>query len=138
MKKFNGELKFIVPLNPVTKKNSGQVTKSGMVLPSKAYRRYEKEALKLIPPDARLHINEPVNVKALYYMKTDYYAPERKSKIDIQNLHNALADTLVEAGVLEDDNCRIVFSMDGSRVLHDKQNPRTEVTITRIESEVTP
>ena len=81
MKKFNGELKFTVPLNPVTKKNSGQVTKSGMVLPSKAYRRYEKEALKLIPPDARLHINEPVNVKALYYMKTDYYAPDRKQKL---------------------------------------------------------
>lgn len=138
MKKFNGELKFIVPLNPVTKKNSGQVTKSGMVLPSKAYRRYEKEALKLIPPDARLHINEPVNVKALYYMKTDYYAPERKAKVDLCNLHNAAHDMMVTAGVLEDDNCRIIVATDGSRVLHDKRNPRTEVTITRIESEETP
>ncbi len=137
MKKFNGELKFIVPLNPVTKKNSGQVTKSGMVLPSKAYRRYEKEALKLIPPDVRLHINEPVNVKALYYMKTDYYAPERKAKVDLCNLHNAAHDVMVTAGVLEDDNCRIIVATDGSRVLHDKRNPRTEVTITRIESEET-
>ena len=123
-------VKFTIPINPVTKKNSNVRTKTGVQLPSKAYRNYEKDALKLIPGKARLNVNHRVNVKALYYMKTDYYAPGRKAKIDIQNLHNALADTLVEAGVLEDDNCRIVFSMDGSRVLHDKHNPRTEVTIT--------
>jgi len=135
--KFNGELKFTIPIKPVTKKNSSQITKSGAVIASKAYRQYEKDAVRLIPAYAKLHINEPVNIKALYYMKTDYYAPDRKAKVDIQNLHNALADVLVAAGVLEDDNCRIVYSMDGSRVLYDKKNPRTEVTITRVDRHTT-
>ena len=125
-------LEFSICLNPVTKKNSGVRTKTGISLPSKAYRHYEKDALKIIPPRARQHINYPVNVQALYYMRTDYYAPDRKARIDIQNLHNALADLLVVAGVVEDDNCRIIYSMDGSRVLHDKRNPRTEVTITEV------
>ena len=43
----------------------------------------------------------------------------------------AIQDVLVEAGILADDNRNIVASVDGSEVLHDKANPRTEVTITK-------
>jgi Holliday junction resolvase RusA-like endonuclease len=126
-------LKFTIPLNPVTKKNSNVRTKQGGTIASKAYRQYEKDAVRLIPGHAKQRISEPVNVKAVYYTKIDYYAEHRKSKIDLQNLHNALADTLVAAGVVEDDNCRIIYSMDGSCVKHDKIHPRTEVEITRRE-----
>ncbi len=125
-------ISFTIPLNPVTKKNSNVLTKSGVLVASKAYRQYEKDAVRLIPGYARQRIDYPVNVKAVYYTKTDYYAPDRKAKIDLQNLHNALADTLVAAGVLEDDNCRVVYSMDGSCVKHDKCHPRTEVEITAV------
>lgn len=125
-------MKFIIPLNPVTKKNSNIRTKNGTIIASKAYRNYEKDALKAIPPKVRIHIAEPVNVKAIYYTKIDY--SKAKSRIDLNNLHNALMDVLVAAGVLEDDNCRIVVSTDGSMVLHDKANPRTEVEITRYET----
>lgn len=125
-------LKFTIPLSPVTKKNSNITTKSGAQIASKAYRQYERDAVRLIPPHARKRINRPVNVKAVYYTKIDYYAEGRKAKIDLQNLHNALADTLVAAGVVEDDNCRIIYSMDGSCVKHDKGNPRTEVEITEV------
>ena len=41
-------------------------------------------------------------------------------------------DILVDAGILEDDNSNIVAGHDGSRVLYDKENPRTEILITRI------
>ena len=51
------------------------------------------------------------------------------------NLHSALHDVLVEVGVLEDDNSQIVVSTDGSRVLYDKHNPRTEVEIERRKDE---
>jgi Holliday junction resolvase RusA-like endonuclease len=125
-------LKFTIPLNPVTKKNSNIITKSGAQIASKAYRQYEKDAVRLIPSKAKKRIACPVNVKAVYYTKIDYYAEGRKAKIDLQNLHNALADTLVAAGVVEDDNCRIIYSMDGSCVKHDKGNPRTEVEITEV------
>ena len=53
--------------------------------------------------------------------------------MDLVNLEEALCDLLVAYGVIEDDNCRIVASMDGSRVSYDKDNPRTEVEITKIE-----
>ncbi len=127
------ELRFTIPLKPVTKKNSEVRTKSGGVIPSKAYRRYEKDAAMLIPHWARRHIDKAVNVQAVYYCPINYYAPGCKARIDITNLHNALHDTLVAAGVIADDNCRIVYSTDGSRVRYDKKNPRTEVIITEAE-----
>lgn len=125
-------MKFVIPLKPVTKKNSNITTKTGVKIASKAYRQYEKDAVRLIPAYAKKHINKPVNVKAVYYTKIDYYAPGRKARIDLQNLHNALADTLVAAGVVEDDNCRIIYSMDGSCVKYDKANPRTEIEIREV------
>ena len=78
----------------------------------------------LIPGQCRVAIDYPVNVKAIYYMPT-------RRVVDITNLHSALHDVLVKAGVLQDDNSRIVVSTDGSRVRYDKDNPRTEVEITR-------
>lgn len=125
-------IEFTIALNPVTKKNSNITTKSGAQIASRAYRQYEKDAVRLIPGYAKKHINRPVNVKAVYYTKINYYAPGRKARIDLQNLHNALADTLVAAGVVEDDNCRIIYSMDGSCVKHDKENPRTEIEIVEV------
>lgn len=40
----------------------------------------------------------------------------------------------MEAEILADDNRNIVASVDGSVVLYDKENPRTEVTITKKEN----
>jgi Holliday junction resolvase RusA-like endonuclease len=48
------------------------------------------------------------------------------------NLMEATLDILVDAGVLADDNSRIVVSHDGSRVMLDRENPRAEITITRM------
>ena len=52
-----------------------------------------------------------------------------RRRVDGLNLEEAVDDLLVEAGILADDNSRIVISHDGSRVLYDKDNPRTEITI---------
>ena len=56
-----------------------------------------------------------------------------KHRVDITNLHSALHDILVHYQVIEDDNSNIVKATDGSRVLYDKENPRTEIYITRFE-----
>ena len=68
-------------------------------------------------------ISRPINIKAIYYMPT-------RRVVDITNLHSALHDVLVHYQVIEDDNCKIVVSTDGSRVRYSKENPRTEVEIT--------
>lgn len=61
--------------------------------------------------------------------------PTRR-RVDLCNLHEALCDVLVTFGVVQDDNCKIIASMDGSRVLYDKENPRTEVYIEEVETPV--
>ena len=73
--------------------------------------------------DGSLPICSPVNVQAVYYRRTH-------RRVDLTNLESALMDILVKAGVIEDDNCMIVVSTDGSRVQFDKNCPRTEIVIT--------
>ena len=119
-------IKFTIPLPPVSKKNSQQIlinnaTRKPFIAPSKQYKEYEAAALWFIPKP-RAPINMPVNVKCLFYMPT-------KRKCDLVNLQEAILDIMTKAGLLEDDNFTIVQSMDGSRVLYDKKNPRTEVYI---------
>lgn len=100
-------------------------------MPSKQYKQYEKAAAWYIPKlHTRQPISDPVNVKCLFYMPT-------RRKCDLVNMQEAILDVMVNEGLLEDDNCGIVRSMDGSRVLYDKENPRTEVEITRTEDEET-
>jgi Holliday junction resolvase RusA-like endonuclease len=111
---------------PITKKNSSQIfrTKSGVpfITPSENYKAYEADSIWQTPPQARLSLDKPVNVKCIYYMPT-------KGKVDLCNLLGATCDILVKAGVIEDDNSRIVVGHDGSRVKYDKENPRVEIEI---------
>lgn len=68
----------------------------------------------------------PVNVKCLFYMQT-------RRRVDKGNLEACIHDLLVECGILADDNRDIIAATDGSRVLYDKQNPRVEITITKLD-----
>ena len=118
-------LSLMIPIEPKTKKNHQQIIRAGgrpIPIQSKAYRDYEKEAVRYLP---EFHIDKPVNVSCQFYMKTH-------RRVDLVNLLQAVDDILVKAGTLEDDNSKIIVSHDGSRVLHDKARPRTEIVITQI------
>ena len=117
-------LHFVIPIAPVTKKNSQRIVKIGKryaIMPSKQYKAYEKAA-SLFMPQEYSNITAPVTVQAVFYMR------ERR-RVDLTNLLEALDDVLVHAGLLADDHCKIIVSHDGSRVDYDKEHPRTEVTI---------
>lgn len=121
-------MKFTVPLTPITKKNHQQIfrnksTGKPFVTTSKEYKQYENDALWFIPKGKQ--IDSPVNVKCLFYMPT-------RRRVDLTNLLESIDDIMVKAGLLSDDNYTIIASHDGSRVLYDKSNPRTEVEITPI------
>ena len=119
------KLMFTILGKPITKKNSQRIVvckNRPMILPSKAYLKYEKDCKKYMPDTKQ--IDYPINVKAVYYMPTHH-------RVDLTNLHEALHDILVKYNVIADDNCKINVSTDGSRVLYDRENPRTEVTITK-------
>ena len=120
-------IEFVIKLPPVTKKNSQEIhinkkTGKRFITSSKRYKEYENNAGWFLKP---LGIDYPVNIKALYYMPT-------RRRVDKTNLESALCDVLVHHGVIKDDNCKIVTATDGSRVLYDKENPRTEIYITKI------
>ena len=124
------EIRFTIPLNPVTKKNSQRIVKCGKyhrIMPSKAYIHYEREAGGHLPNRGD-NISRPCEIPCLFYMKT-------RRKVDLTNLLEAVDDVLVTHGVLADDNSRIIVSHDGSRVLYDPIHPRTEVTIRFLERE---
>lgn len=132
LKVTTAEIHFTVNLTPISKKNNPQIAynpKTGkpFIVPSKQYKQYEKDALWFIPKGEK--INKPVNVKCLFYMPT-------RRKCDLVNMQEAILDVMVKAGLLADDNYSIVQSMDGSRVLYDKEHPRTEVYITEVTENV--
>lgn len=127
------EMRIVIPFAPITKKNSQRIlinpgTRKPFIAQSEKYKQYERACTLILAKQGQPRIGYPVNVKALYYMPT-------RRRVDLTNLHEALHDILVRAEILEDDNCKIVVSTDGSRVLYDKMNPRTEVYITKQEEE---
>lgn len=124
------EIKYTIQLTPITKKNSQQIltnktTGRPFIMPSKQYKAYEKDAQLFLRPKPPRPISCPVNVKCVFYMPTYRLA-------DKSNLEEAAHDVLVAAGILADDNRDIIATTDGSMVLYDKANPRTEITITRV------
>ena len=119
-------LKITIEMPPITKKNSQRIlvnksTGKPFIMPSEQYKQYEKDAQWFIHDRPR--IGYPVNVKCVFYMPT-------RRRVDLTNLLEAVDDVLVRSGVLADDHSGIVVSHDGSRVLYDKENPRTEIEIT--------
>lgn len=120
-------MRITIPLQPVTKKNSQRIVVvrgRPLIMPSAKYKAYEKACALYVHPLEK-PIDYGVNVKCLFYNET-----HRRRDL-VNDLESAL-DILVRYGVLADDNYLVVWSMDGSRELYDKQNPRTEIEITRI------
>lgn len=135
------EIKYTIKGDPRTKKNSLKIAGSGKRCPvckkfekqwvrqGKAHDAYAEAALWQLRPVPPRPIECPVHCKYVFHMKT-------RRVVDGLNLQAAIDDLLVEAGILKDDNSRIVVSHDGSRVLYDPVNPRVEITITKATDEV--
>ena len=126
------EIKYTIKLPPITKKNSQQILmnhKTGrpFIMPSKQYKQYEREAACFLKPCPPRPIECSLNIKCLFYLPT-------RRKTDLTNLLEAVDDILVHAGIIADDHYGIVTSHDGSRCYWDKDNPRTEIIITKIEA----
>lgn len=121
-------MEIVIPINPVTKKNHGQIIMCKghpIMLPSKPYQEYEKKCKQYIPK-LENPISEPINLEVHYYMET-------RRKCDITNLLQATCDMLVKYGILKDDNYTIVSSVNGTKVEYDKENPRCEIYIQKKE-----
>ena len=134
---------YVIPLDPRTKKNSHRIAGCGKRCP--VCGKYEKQFVKngnttteyafhagqylyprpLSPIDSRVHL--------VYRL----YTATRHRKDDL-NLYEALDDILVSNGILADDDRNHIRSRDGSRVLYDKEHPRSEIYIYSYEEEEDP
>lgn len=125
--------KYIVRIPPITKKNSQRIlinkkTRKPFIAQSAAYKRYEAAALWYLYP-------KPIKpLEGRYRVATVFYMPTRR-RTDMTNLIEAAHDVLVAGKILADDNYTIIASVDGSRVMVDKENPRTEIFIEEMEDE---
>lgn len=123
--------KYIISLPPITKKNSQQIltnhrTGKPFIAPSRQYKKYEQAAMWYLTPKPKAPLSGRYRVATVFYMPT-------RRKVDLTNLMEAAHDALVAAKILADDNNAIIASVDGSRVLYDKENPRTEIFIEELE-----
>lgn len=124
-------MKLVLYGNPATKKNSMQIFKNSrtgqpFLTQSKRYKDYARDCGSQITGKYKKKIEYPINLKCVYYRKT-------KHRVDLTNLLAATCDILSDFGVIADDNCKIVVSHDGSRVKYDKECPRVEIEIEKVE-----
>ncbi len=123
-------IEFTLPVKPITKKNSGQIITVGgfpRLIPSKQYKQFEKDVTPYLRR-VKIQCGEiyyPVNIQCLFYV-------DARRRVDLANLLNAIDDAMVHSGLLIDDNRDIIAAHDGSRVYHDKDNPRIEIKITEL------
>ena len=132
--------KYIIPLDPRTKKNSHRIAGCGKRCPvcGKYARQFIKngtttteyafQAAKFLHPKPDKPICTPVHLVYRLYTQTWH----RKDDL---NLYEALDDILVNEGILRDDDRKTIRSRDGSRVLHDKEHPRAEIYIYKYREE---
>lgn len=124
-------VEYLIPLAPVTKKNSQRIlfnknTGRPFIMPSRAYKTYEAAALRYLRPLPSEPIDYLVNVQCVFGLPN-------KRRVDLNNLLEAATDILVKAGVLADDNYRVVAGHDGSRCKLAKTQPYTHIRIAPME-----
>ena len=121
------EIFLSIPGSVVSKKNSKQVVMIGgrncprrpMILPSKAYTAWEKQARKEAWAKARIPpLVGPIHIEAHFYYKG--------KRPDLSGAMESCGDML--QGILYADDGQIE-SWDGSRMIHDLDNPRTEIRV---------
>lgn len=125
-------MKIIIPIIPRSKKNSQQIiynpkTKRPMIIQSKLYANFERESGKFLKK-YKSNIDYSIN------LKIEFYVPDKRKR-DIANYVEAIQDILVKYEVLKDDNYNIVTSLDGTKMQIDKENPRVEIEITKLEEQ---
>lgn len=120
-------MEIVIQGQPRTKKNGSRIAltpdNKRVLLPSKAFKQYEKVALIQLARVQAVH--GPVSVLCRYYLQ------DRKSWPDLVGLLQATSDILQAAGVIDDD--KYIVNYDGSMIAGlDKDNPRVEIIIHQI------
>jgi Holliday junction resolvase RusA-like endonuclease len=111
---------------PATKKNSPRVFARGkriVVLPSAASCDWTELAVMQLRQQWQwAALERPVSLNAQIFRERRFG--------DLGNYLNAICDALETAGVVEND--KWILSFDGSRLRHDRENPRVEIELSEL------
>ena len=126
---------IVIPGKIPSKKNSKRISCRGkfpLVLPSKAFEEWEHDARILIASERnklsaadRNHI--PLRVPC--EVEITFFAHDARL-FDHTNKAESVMDLLVDAGIIEDDNCDTAWCISLTYCGIDRANPRAEVKIT--------
>lgn len=132
-------MKFTITGNPVSSKNSRPVfvnsaTGKRFVGKSTRLTEHTESALwelkgqigKIKKDHRKLNSDNPFPLSGDLTVCFRFYVPDKRKR-DLVNLIQLPQDLLQEAGIIEDDSQ--IKSLDGSTILLDRKNPRTEIYI---------
>lgn len=119
--------RFVIHGSPIVKKNT---QKAGIIAGHMRiyYSRQYKDWLRSAAYELSLQrrpaepISTPIILSCKFFMQSN-------RRVDLSALYEGIQDLLVTAGVLEDDNFKIVIGHDGSRVSKDAGDPRMEIEV---------
>jgi len=94
-----------------------------MLISSKAYREWELEQLHRLHGN-KLHV--PSNTKL--QISCEFFLPDMRRR-DLSNMFESVADMLVKAQVIDDDNAFVLSSVHLYFISIDRENPRCLVRI---------
>lgn len=119
---YNSDMKLTISGTTPSKKNSRINTRSGRSFPSARFTEWEKPALIELKEQFKDHkvTDYPISVTMVFF-NTD------NRRHDLDNQSSSILDTLVKAGVLEDDNQTKVDSLQLQYGGVDKESPRCEI-----------
>lgn len=131
---YVGAISFTIHGQPASKANSRQIVViagRAQVIKSKAALAYEENALKQIPPKARVRIEGPVRVTLRIFYESERPDLDESVVLDVlQDRFKKVKETgdrvLIQAGVYRNDR-----QVREKHVFHgiDKLMPRTEVVV---------
>lgn len=132
---------WIIYGKPEIKKNCQKVIyqkylKRNIVVYTANYNGWKKDFLRQLGlcfnGKFRNNKNRLKDINYPIILKIHFYVPDNRKR-DLSNMYEGCQDILVEAGIIKDDNYKIVFGHDGSRIFLDKENPRIEFWILKAE-----
>lgn len=116
-----------IPHHTIPKKNSQQIlynnrTKRPFIQQSNRYLEFERLCGYYLSQYKGLNINKPINLKCTFIV------PDKRRR-DLANLLESIQDILVKYEIIADDNYLIVQSVDGSRIVYEKNKSETIIEI---------
>lgn len=115
--------RLVVPGETPSKKNSRINTRSGRSFPSRKFSLWHGEAVSVIK---RQWAKKPLE-RGVWLILSFYHKDSRRR--DSDNQVSSILDTLVDAGVLQDDSWTIVRRISVANMLDPERKGRCEINI---------